>query len=179
MSVPDYIKSAFIEYDRGKPLIQWLLKNSTYTDVQNKNNSGRTLVRFRDKATQEIILESEVETLGVYFDKMRIWQWGWARPGIREAEANISTNILKWALNQDLELSYIKNMITAGRGEVTDEVQIEALLAICGSTVKNPFIFPQVIGQPGRYLIFYHILLNKQNASLILKQLQDARKVPI
>ena len=161
MNVQDIISKALIEYDAAQPVIRYLIKNSHYEGFKTNNDWQRTKFKFIDKNTDEIIIETEVEILAVYYDKLKVYSWAWSQTGLTNSENYLAKEILLYALKIGSELSYIKSILTTSRGSIKDVTQVDINLAIGSYIIKQPYIYPFVYSIEGSHLIYYFILLNK------------------
>lgn len=160
MNVQDIISNALIEYDSVKPVIN-ILKKAYIEGVKTTNDWQRTKFKFIDNDTGETIVDTEVEILAVYYDKLKVWSWAWSHIGLTNAENYLAKEILLYALKIGSELSYIKSILTTSRGVVKDTTQIDINLAISSSIIKQPYIYPYIYPIENNHLIYYFILLNK------------------
>lgn len=162
MNVQDIIKKALIEYDIAQPVIKYLKEYTYYGGNKTNNDYQRTIFKFTDKETGKIILETEVEILAIYYDKLQIWSWAWAQTGLTNSENYLAKEILLYSLKLGSELSYIKSILTTSRGVVKDVTQIDINLAIGSSIIKQPYVYPFVFPIENNYLVYYFVLLNKE-----------------
>nr|QZX43054.1 hypothetical protein [Mimivirus sp.] len=172
MSVSDIISNALVEYDSTNDVIQYLLDNCYRKGYKTNNDSKRTLFKFIDKTTDELILETEVEILGIYYDKLGIWSWSWSQIGLMNSENYLAKEMLYYALKLGSDSSYIKSILTTSRGTVQDDTQIDINLAIASSIIKQPYIYPYIYKINGNHLVFYFILLNKTDLEILSKKIE-------
>jgi hypothetical protein len=172
MNVQDIISNALIQYDTVQPIVRHLKKNTYYGGEKTDNNWKRTVFTFTDKKTEEIILETEVELLAIYYDKYKIWSWAWAQADLLESENYLSKEILIYALKLGSELSYIKSILTTSRGVIKDVTQVDINLAIASSIIKQPYIYPFVYSIENYNLVYYFILLNKDGLDKIKNEIE-------
>lgn len=161
MNIQDIISKALIFYDSGQPLIRYLKKNAYNDGEKTDNDYKRTIFTFIDIATEEVLIETEVELLAIYYDKHKVWSWAWSQPELFNSENYLSKEILLYALKLDSELSYLKSIITTSRGVIKDPTQVDINLALGSSIIKQPYIYPFVYPVDEYNLIYYFILLNK------------------
>jgi hypothetical protein len=167
MNVQNIIKDALVEYDTAQPVIKYLLKNTYTTGKRAKNDFKRSVLKFYNKDTKELVLETEVELLAFFYDKLNIWSWAWAQPGLYNADYYLSKEILIYALSLQSELAYLKSILSTSRGVIKDWTQIDINLALSSSIVKQPYIFP-FAQKLNEYNIYnYYILLNKEKLDVI------------
>ena len=161
MNVQDIIGKALIDYDTAQPVIKYLLQNAYYEGTKPSNELERTRFTFIDKETNKVILDTEIETLAVYYDKLKVWSWAWSQTGLRNAENYLAKEILIYSLKLESGLSYIKSILTTSRGIIRDATQLDINLAIGSSIIKQPYIYPYYYKMDEGYLVYYIILLNK------------------
>lgn len=162
MDVQNVINEALIGYDGAQPVIRYLLKNTEYEGIKTDNDRERTRFKFFEKNTNKLILDTEVEVLAVYYDKLQIWSWAWSQTGLRNSENYLSKEILRYALTLESDLAYIKSILTTSRGIIKDETQIDINLAIGSSFIKQPYVYPYFYHVEDSSLIYYFVLLNKE-----------------
>lgn len=173
MNVKHIISESLSEYDAASPIIRYLL-NQTYIEG-NKTTTDfqRTKFKFIHNDTKEVILDTEVETLAVFYDKLNVWSWAWSQTGLTNAENYLAKEILLYALNLGSELSYIKSILTTSRGVIKDLTQLDINLAIGASIIKHPYIYPFIYSIQNNNLIYYFILLNKEQLDVLNKKLSN------
>lgn len=170
MNVQSIISNAIVEYDTAQPTIRYLLKNTHVDGIKGNTETERIKFKFIDNKTKELIVDTEVETLAVYYDKLKIWSWAWSQTGLLNAENYLSKEILIYALKLGSELSYIKSILTKSRGVITDINQIDINLAISSSIIKQPYIYPYVYPIDNNNLVYYFILLNRESLDALSKK---------
>ena len=173
MSVQSIISNALIGYDTAQPLIRYLLKNTYLEGNKTNTDSERTTFKFIDNKTNKIILETEVEILAVFYDKLNVWSWAWSQTGLFNSENYLSKEILLYALKLGSDLSYIKSILTKSRGIITDHNQIDVNLAIGTSIIKQPYVYPFIYSIDNNHLIYYFILLNKEDLDKLAERLRS------
>lgn len=161
MSTNDIIAKALTYYDSKRAFVRYLKKRAAYTLDNTTNHLKRSIMSFRDRQTNEIILKTEIEILGVYYSKHRIWSWAWSHPGLRNSENYLAKEILRYSLDLGPELAYIKSILTTSRGVVKDSIQLDINLAVGSSIIKQPYIYPFVWPVGDHVLIYYFILLDQ------------------
>lgn len=173
MNVQDIISKALIEYDTTKPTIDYLIKRTGIEGEKTNSDQKRTIFRFFDKTSEEMILETEVEILAVYYDKLHVWSWAWSQTGLSNSENYLAKEILRYALTLESAFSYIKSVLTTSRGILKDITQIDINLAIGASIIKQPYIYPFYDQIENSTLIYYFILLNKSELDKLNKKLEN------
>ncbi|XWV26119.1 hypothetical protein QJ857_gp0961 [Tupanvirus soda lake] len=173
MNVQDIISKALIYYDSAQPVIRYL-KKYTHNDGKKTNNDNqRSIFIFREKGTEKVILETEVEILAIYYDKHKFWSWAWSQVGLINSENYLAKEILLYALKLGSDLSYIKSILTTSRGVIKDTTQIDINLAIGSSIIKQPYIFPFVFPIENNNLVYFFILLNKEELDKLAEKIKD------
>lgn len=171
MNIQHIIAEALTEYDMTKPTIKYLLENTYQTGIKTTVDIKRSVFKFHDKHTDEIILETEVEFLGIFYDKFNVWSWAWAHIGLTNAENFLSKEILLYALKLTTDMSYLKSIITTSRGVIKDRTQVDINIALGASIIKQPYIYPWIYEIEGYSLTYYVILLNKEKLGELSKKL--------
>ena len=161
MNVEHIIREALMEYDATQTVIRYLLKNTSVTSTKTTNDVQRSKFEFIDKATGEIILDTDVEILGVFYDKLNIWSWAWSQIGLYNSENYLAKEMLLHAIKLGSDLSYIKSILTTSRGVIKDLTQIDINLAISSSIIKHPYVYPYVYKLNNFHLVYYFALINK------------------
>lgn len=179
MNVPDIISKALIEYDTVRPTIGYLIKQTNLEGNKTNSDQKRTVFRFFDRKNNELILETEVEILAVYYDKLKIWSWAWSQTGLKNSENYLAKEILRYALTLESDLSYIKSVLTTSRGIIRDVTQVDINLAIGSSIIKQPYIYPFQYHIENDLLVYYFILLNKNDIDKLGKKLVEENKIEI
>jgi len=156
-------------------LIRYLKKNTDIEGFKSTNDTERTKFQFINN-DGEIILDTEVEILAVFYDKLNVWSWAWSQTGIFNSENYLSKEILLYALKLESDMAYIKSILTTSRGIIKDITQIDINLAISSSIIKQPYIFPFVYHIDNSDLIYYFILLNKPELEKLNEKINKLSK---
>lgn len=172
MNVQHIISEALISYDSAKPVIRYLQEYAYFEGIKSGSDTERTKFKFIDKETNEVLVDTEVETLAIFYDKLNVWSWAWSQTGLTNAENYLSKETLLYALKLGSDLSYLKSILTTSRGVIKDITQIDINLAIGSSIIKQPYIYPFIYKIDNNHLIYYLILLNKES----LDKLKDKIK---
>jgi hypothetical protein len=173
MNVSDIISKALVEYDSAIPVIKYLIENTRANITVTDNDRVRSSIQFINEKTNEIVIDTEIEILAIFYEKLKIWCWSWSLTGLTNSQNYLSKEILLYALKLDVEMSYIKSILTTSRGIIDDISQIDINLAIGASIIKMPYIYPFLYKINDSYLIYYMILINKtdlDNLHLKLKK---------
>ncbi len=171
MSIQHIISESLVEYDSVYPTIRHLIKRAYIDGYKTSNDTERTRFKFIDKETDEVIVETEVEVLAIFYDKLMVWSWAWSQTGLTNSENYLSKEILRYALTLESNLSYIKSILTTSRGVIKDLTQIDINLAIGSGIIKQPYIYPYVYPIENYNLIYFFILLNKKDLDILQEKL--------
>lgn len=156
-----YVVTRFLEeYDMTRSTIRYLLQNTYQQSVPSKHDMDRRILKFYHIKTDELVLETETEIMAVYYTRYGVWTWAWSIIGLLDAEYFLSREILLYALKLDVDLAYIKRILTTSRGVIKNDTQIDINLAVSAGITKKPYIFPIVTKVEGYYLIYYMILID-------------------
>ena len=169
MSVQHIINEALIEYDTVEPVISYL-KKTIIQGIKTTSDTERSRFKFVNE-NGEVLLDTEVELLAVFYDKFNIWSWAWSLTGPTNAENYLSKEILLYALKLGSDMAYIKSILTTSRGVIKDITQIDINLAISSSIIKQPYVLPFIYTINDSNLIYYFILLNKADLEQIGKKI--------
>jgi len=159
MSVQNIISQALENYDKSIAVINYLL-NETFLKIDKNDSQQRTVFKFYNKKTKNLLFESEVEIIAIYYDKLHIWSWAWSQTGLKNAENFLSKEILLYSLKLEDDMSYIKNLLCSSRGIINDITQIDINLAIGSDIIKKHYIYPLIHNIDNSNLIYYYILIN-------------------
>ena len=176
MNVQHIIREALQDYDSVKPVIRYLEKNTYYEGTKTASDTVRSTFKFIDKETHETIIETEIEILAIFYDKLNVWSWGWAQTGLTNSENYLSREILLYALKLDPSLSYLKSVLTTSRGVINDLTQLDINLALSSSVIKKPYIYPFYHKVDNNYLIYYIILINDEPLNALKSKLTESGK---
>lgn len=172
MDVQHIIQEALIEYDQTKPTMHYLLKNMQIILEKNENDLQRDVIKFINKDTNKLEFTSDTEIIGLYYEKLKIWSWGWSLAGRKTSEYYLSKEILIYALSMGPELAYIKSLLTTSRGIINDPTQIDINLAISLSIIKKPYVLQYVYKVGNDNIIIYYIILDVKKMEEIKNSLK-------
>ena len=171
MNIQYIVTKALVDYDLAKPIIRYLQKETIPTGIKTGTDTERSHFKFYKKDTNELILETEFEFLGIFYDKLNVWSWAWSHTGLTNSESYLSKEILKYGLDLGSELSYLKSILTTSRGLIKEKTQLDVHVALGSSIIKQPYIYPFIL-KVGEYkLIYYCILLNKEKLNKLNEEL--------
>ena len=175
MNVQHIISEALIQYDLAQPVIKYLIKNARHEGIKTTNDIERTKFKFIDKNTDEVLVDTEVEILAIFYDKFNVWSWAWAYTGLTNAENYLSKEILLYALKLESELSYLKSILTRSRGEIKDITQVDINLAIGSFIIKKPYIYPYIYTIDNYNLVYFLILLNNEELDKLKDKIKNVQ----
>lgn len=174
MSTHDIIAKALIYYDSKQPFIRYLKRRAAYTVNKTSSDMKRSWISFQDRKTGETVVETEMEILGIYYSKHKVWSWAWSHPGLYNSENYLAKEILRYSLDLGPELAYIKSVLTTSRGIVKDSVQLDINLAIGTSVIKQPYIYPYVWPVGDHVLVYYLVLLNQKSLDKFFEEFKQS-----
>jgi hypothetical protein len=165
------IYNALIEYDTVQPVIRYLLKHTKLIATKTHTDTKRTIFKFVDNTTNEVVLETEVEILGIFYDKLNIWSWSWSIPDLMHSENYLSKEILIYALKLGFDLANVKSILTTSRGTITDRTQVDINVALGAYIIKQPYVYPYIYKINNYNLIYYVILLNRTDLAKLSEKI--------
>lgn len=154
------ISKSLQNYDSVSDTINFLKSN---TVVFKERQNDRILCTVSDLSTNKIILKTEVEYLGVYNTKLKIWCWGWSLPVLRTIDTELSKKMLLYALDLGPESAYLKSILITSRGTLVDSIQLDIHVALASYILKQPYIYPHAQPIDNYDLIYYYIMLNTED----------------
>lgn len=162
------ISQSLIEFDKRKPIIDYLTnKNNTIKIQKGQKSTERDIIRIYGK-NDDLILESEFEILGSFYPALKVWNWAWANPGFVSPQNFLSKEILNRAIEWTIDLTYLKSIVINSRTIITDIVQLDINLAFGASVIKHYYIYPYIDKSKNTEMIHYLILLNEEHLDKIL-----------
>lgn len=176
MDVSTVIQDALIKYDKTVRVIKYLLTYCKVTYKQSGLETKRSTLTFTNASDdKDIVLETEIELMGIFYDKYNVWSWGWVQPGILKPEIYLVKEILIHALDMELELSDIRQLLVSPRAVFSDKMQLDICLAIAGSVIKHCHIFPYKVTEiDGKYKLFnYYAMLNEDGLDKLRKRIEQ------
>ena len=166
-NIQDIISQSLVYYDKSQPVIKYLYNNTFRLNNNINSNYRRIIFEFYDRITRELVVSTEVELLGMYYNKYKIWEWAWANPGLRISENYLSKEILRWALSLDIDMTTIKSILITSRDEIKDNIQIDINVALGASILKQPYIYTYNYYINGFNLVYYFVLLNQKDLDIL------------
>ena len=135
------IKNALIEYDKNQPDIINFVNNIEYIKIIKTENKSDKFIFYNNK--DEIILESNIEHMGIYFNYNNILKWAWADPTLNPNYTIHSREILNYALNltnkHDL---FLKTELINSSISIINNYQLDIYVAIICYILKKKLIIP-------------------------------------
>lgn len=156
------IADALLAYDKGQRIINHLRNTAYIVSVPSDSDLKRGKMIFKDKKTDEIIFESEIEMMGAYYDGYKIFIWSWAQAQLRRPYIYLTKKALQYALDLEPNKVYLRSILSLSRGTVTHPIQVDINVATCAYLIKQPYIMPLISSVGNGTLVRYVILLNKQ-----------------
>lgn len=166
------IYNSLKEYDSIQPVIRYLIKNTRMIPTKSYSDSKRSTFQFVDNETNEVVLETDIEILGIYYDKFDIWSWAWSFPDMKHSEIFLIKELLIYALGLGNDFSYIKSLLITSRGKITDRTQIDINVAIAGYLTKQPYIYPYIHPINNDKLYYYTFLLNNDGLNELAEKIK-------
>ena len=166
-NIQDIISQSLVYYDKSQPVIKYLYNNTFRLNNNINSNYRRIIFEFYDRITRELVVSTEVELLGMYYNKYKICEWAWANPGLRISENYLSKEILRWALSLDIDMTTIKSILITSRDEIKDNIQIDINVALGASILKQPYIYTYNYYINGFNLVYYFVLLNQKDLDIL------------
>jgi hypothetical protein len=131
----EFFKKIFNNYDTNKLTYKDIIRqihNQEAIDASSDLELHK--IRLTDKQNK-IIGEYPFELIGVYYNKLKIWNWSWVLVGEAKNKTNMSRSLSNYGLNIDWFNSskqdqVIKLTLINPRILIEDYFQIELILAI-------------------------------------------------
>src|SRR5207248_7579382 len=130
------------DYDATANLLRYLRKKTKLVTIEKKQDTERDTWIFYDLDTNDVVLETEVEALGVYHKKLGIWVWAWSILTYSSTKIHLSKELLLYALSLGVESSYLKTLLITSRGSLVDQIQLDIHIALASYIIKQPYIYP-------------------------------------
>lgn len=157
------IADALLAYDKVQTVIRHLKATTNIESIPSDSDLKRGKMIFRDKKTNKVVLESEVEMMGAYYDGHNVFIWSWAQAHLRRPYIYLTKKALQYALDLEPNKVYLRSILSLSRGAVSHPIQVDINIAICAYLIKQPYIMP-LFTRVGEYtLVRYVILLNKKD----------------
>lgn len=173
MDVKYIISKSLQDHDAVTEVIKYLKNKNIIKLIPQKRKNDRDLWTFINVATNEVILETEVEYLGTYNTKLKIWCWAWSIPILSSMDVHLSKEMLLYALKLGPESSYLKTILITSRGEISDLIQLDIHIALASYILKQPYIFPYEVEIENYSLVHYYIMLNTTDIGKLFDLIKD------
>ena len=139
------IKSALEYYDNHQLEIIELLKKIEYIKIiRNSHLTNQIIFYDSDK---KVLLESNYENLGYYFQTSNIWRWAWSIPTLTKNDSSISRKILNYAFELEPTKEYIlRSELINSKILIKSDIQLDIHISLSSYLIKKPFIFKLPLG---------------------------------
>jgi len=140
------INKALNYYDTNTYKYQKFLSKIKYFKIfRAKTDLDKSMITLYD-SNKKIILNSRIESLGIYDNTNKSWMWGWAAPIYKSFEINLIRNILNYGLSLNTDRkSYdqllLKSNLVTSRINISNITQLETNIALASYLAKVPLIF--------------------------------------
>jgi len=172
MNNNDIIKLALKNYDNASDIMKKILKLYNVLIINGTINT-RSKVIFVDKVTKKTIFEGEVETIGHYYDKFKIWCWSWSNYKKTQFEYEMARLVLIKAISFEQESAHLRAMLTTSRYVIQHTIQIDINLALCSEFLKHNYIFPMITKlSDGNNYVSYYIICDNDLISNFVKTIE-------
>ena len=175
MDSRDIIKYALKKYDETYRVIEYLKNNTKYSNTHAPTGK-RSVLKFYDSETEKLVLTTEYEFYGVYFNKYKLWAWAWALPDSTIPSIYLVKELLIYGVTADKRLYQLKSILTTSKGIINDITQLDINLAVGSYIIKQPYIYPHIKTVENADLINYVILLNTEDLDKLDKELAQKEK---
>jgi hypothetical protein len=139
------IRSALEYYDNHQLEIIELLKKIEFIKIIHNSPSTNQII-FYD-SDKKVLLESNYETLGFYFQTSNIWRWAWSMPTLSKNDSSISRKILNYAFDLEPTKEYIlRSELINSKILIKSDLQLDIHIALSSYLIKKPFIFKLPLG---------------------------------
>lgn len=162
MVVEHIIQDGLIKFDQSHEKLK-LLNEYTTEIIANHNDDIRTKIIFRNKITNEKMLETDVEYLAYYYPLYKTWAWAWADSNLSHSEKYLSKQLLLWALDRSAEYLYIRSNLITSRTILQNEIQIDINIALAIEILKKPYIYKFDYQVGTDILTVYFILIDSKS----------------
>ncbi len=158
MNDSDIIKMSLKNYDNSNDIMKRILKLYSVQIIQGMNNTQSKVI-FIDKTTKKTVFEGEIETVGHYYDKFKIWCWSWSNYTKTQSEYDMARLVMIKAISFPQESSHLRAMLTTSRYIIQYTIQIDIILALFSEFSKHNYIFPIIfkLSDNTNYVSYYVI----------------------
>lgn len=179
MNIQYIVSKALVDYDSVQPVIRYLNKETDRWSTNPELDTERSYFTFKKKGSDDVIIRTEYEVLGIFYNKLNVWSWAWSHPGLSNTQSYLSKEILLYGLKLGPDLSYLKSTLITSRGLIKEKAQLDIHLALGASIIKQPYIYPYVYPVGDYELIYYMILLNKDELDKLQEKIIKEGDVPM
>jgi hypothetical protein len=136
------ITEALRYYDECNDRFNKLRKNIKYVDIADIDNA-KQIICF--DAENHAMFRSKFEFIGKYYNKEKVWSWGWSIPDLDKKLTNTIRNIFLYGTDIENARSNIGNAILktaliTSRFRIDDPTQLDIYCALALYLGKKPFI---------------------------------------
>ena len=172
MNDSDIIKMSLKNYDNASDIMKKILKVYNVTVVWT-NITTRNKVIFTDKITKKTVFEGEVEKIGHYYDKFKIWCWAWSNYANTQSENDMARLVMVKAISFPSESLHLRAMLTTSRYIIQHTVQIDIILALFSEISKHNYIFPVILKlSDGNNFVTYYVISDNDLISNFAKTIE-------
>lgn len=142
MDLPKYIVQCLEKYDRNNKI--WKKKLKGYTNVETDKN--KKIVYFKN--IDKIIYKNNYEVIGLYYESINLWLWGWAVP--TKIPAHFSKKLLDYGFNTQIN-NFIKTILCNSRINIKSQLELDVFLALI-SDIGKMFLYKETINDVTYYI---------------------------
>lgn len=140
----EILKYSLNYYDKNFEDNKLLLEKVNNIEIiDGKNDLDNNTIILYDKY-KKLIHKGNVELIGIYYHTDNIWIWGWSIPNINKLYTKIIKTIFDYGLqldpNNDNNI-YIRSCLLTSRFRISNNIQLEMLLALSSYLSKISCIF--------------------------------------
>lgn len=156
------VKDSLEYFDRNNDKYESIKKRMRYIKrvTQTDADLDNIKLAFYDK-NKELLFISRVEFLAKYYNKIKIWVWGWSIPLLSKSVTNIIRKVLIYGTDIYADTAAkvaLKNELITSRFRIVDDTQLDIHNAIASYLTKIPFIFRwRDMNFPENYLSYVEI----------------------
>jgi hypothetical protein len=134
------IRNSMEYYDKNKEKTDILKSKLRYIKFSYKDYLNDKIL-FYDK-NKELILESKIQLLSIYYPKNNIWKWSWSIPSAHKNSTFLVRKILDYAFDLNNESEFmLKYLLLNSQIKIINDLQLDINLALSSYISKIPFIF--------------------------------------
>jgi len=155
------VNKALENYDHHQKFFRYIesLDQYFYPSVTKKS-----FLTLSDPLTKEVIFESEIQYLSVFYSKDFIWSWAWALSHFLKETSYLSRKLLNYGLDltSDTDPFILRHIMVSSRLLITDMFHIDIIVALSSYILRCPYIMGKkefVNGGKEEYIIVYYIIV--------------------